>query len=149
LLSLLPGLYSYVTRMENDRNNKQVFRTTVAESDPSFRPYLLDPSPIQKALTDSNAVAQEKGVELACIFIEFGGRNAALKSRELLALGAVEKCLGSSRAGTKTKAVELLMLLVETEDSADGVVEALIGGLKAKQPKAVQGCVLALKELVR
>jgi cytoskeleton-associated protein 5 len=60
----------------------------------------------------------------------------------------VEKCLGSSRAGTKTKAVELLLLLVETEDSADGVVEAVIAGLKAKQPKAVQGCVLSLKEIV-
>lgn len=54
-----------------------------------------------------------------------------------------------TRAGTKKAATELCLLLVECEESADGVFEACTEGLKSKQPKAVAGAVAVMKEIVK
>ena len=114
-----------------------------------FTPYIRDPSPLRGAILDSNAVAQEKGIEAATAFIEFGGNKAALSAREAFTSAIIDKnVFGSSRAGTKKNAIELCLMLVECEDSADGVLEACVAGLKSKQPKAVAGAVSAMKEIV-
>lgn len=126
----------------------QSFRTSVAEDAPEFT---RDPASLAKAILDANVVAQEKGIETACAYIELGGRPAALRARDQFTAALRDKGLwGATRAGTKKAAIELCLLLVECEGSADAVFEAgVIDGLKSKQPKAVAGAVTVLKELVK
>ncbi|KAF5365755.1 hypothetical protein D9758_003307 [Tetrapyrgos nigripes] len=126
----------------------KTFQNTASDSDPAFRPYINNPDLLKKIVTDSNAVAQEKGVECIVALVKFAGETAA-KTREAVVPALVDKCLGSARAGTKAQAVELIMQYVEVENSGAGVVTDIIPGLNAKQPKTVAGCVIALKEIIR
>lgn len=129
---------------------QHTFKTSVSEDAPEFSPYLRDPSVLVAAVKDANAVAQESGIVCACAFVEYGGKSAASTSKEGLTSAIVEKnILGSARAGTKKAAIELCLLLVECDNSADTVIEACIEGLKSKQPKAVAGSVSVLKEVVK
>ncbi|GAA5910305.1 hypothetical protein JCM6882_003246 [Rhodosporidiobolus microsporus] len=122
---------------------------TVDEDDALFREHWVGGSSIREWVRDANAVAQEKGVEAACKVVEFGGKGFA-RSRSDVVPSVVEKCLGSTRAGTRTKAIELCLLYVEVEeDKGEGVVADVVPGLDAKQPKVVAGSVSVLKEIVR
>ncbi|SCV69035.1 BQ2448_2055 [Microbotryum intermedium] len=125
------------------------FKQTVSDTDPAFRPYVSDPASVKEWVRDNNAMAQEMGVAAACSLLEWGGKNA-VRTRAEVVPSVVEKCLGSARAGTKTKAIELCLLYVAAEeDQAEGVVGDLTPGLDVKQPKVVAGCVTVLKEIVR
>ncbi|KAJ7774661.1 microtubule associated protein [Mycena maculata] len=126
----------------------KIFQATGSDTDPAFRPYINNPDLLRKIATDSNAVAQEKGVECLVILVKFAGETAA-KTREVVVPALVDKCFGSTRAGTKTQAVELALQYVEVENGGVGVVTDILPGLSAKQPKTVAGCVLALKEIIR
>ncbi|KAF6765176.1 microtubule associated protein [Ephemerocybe angulata] len=126
----------------------KTFSNTASDTDPAFRPYLNNSDLIKKFASDSNAVAQEKGVECLVALVKFSGESAA-KTREAVVPVLVDKCLGSTRAGTKTQAVELVLQYVEVENGAAGVVGDILPGLGAKQPKAVAGTVVALREIVR
>lgn len=55
----------------------KLFSLTTSDSDPAFRPYLSDPGLLKKIVTDSNAVAQEKGVEAICALVQYSGENSA------------------------------------------------------------------------
>ena len=138
------------TAIATTPSTRPQFRKTISEDDPAFTPYLRDPSILRAAIIDSNAVCQEKGIECCCSFIEYGGKSAAIKSREAFTSALVEKnVFGVTRAGTKKATTELCLLLVECEESADGVLEACTEGLKSKQPKAVAGAVATMKEIVK
>ncbi len=52
--------------------------------------------------------------------------------------GVVNKCLSASRVKTQKKGMEILLLFIELEKT-DIVMEELIKGLSAKQPKIVLG----------
>ena len=54
-------------------------------------------------------------------FVKFAGENAA-RSREAVVPALVDKCLGSTRAGTKNTAIELVLQYVEVENGGAGVV---------------------------
>ncbi|KAL1947742.1 hypothetical protein VTO73DRAFT_13466 [Trametes versicolor] len=126
----------------------KTFQTTASDSDPAFKPYINHPDTLKKIALDANAVAQEKGLECLVALVKFAGENAA-RTREVVMPALVEKCFGSSRAGTKAQALELSLQYVEVENSAAGVVDSILPGLGAKQPKTVAGCVAAIKEIVR
>ncbi|KAK0459692.1 microtubule associated protein [Desarmillaria tabescens] len=131
----------------------KLFQTTASDTDPAFKPYLNNPDLLKKIVTDSNAVAQEKGVECLVAFVKYAGETAT-KTREVVVPALVEKCFGSSRAGTKAQALELTLQYVEVENGgvrgcAFSLQADILPGLGAKQPKTVSGCVLALKEIVR
>ncbi|KAF8212269.1 microtubule associated protein [Mycena galopus ATCC 62051] len=126
----------------------KTFQATGSDTDPAFRPYINNPDLLKKIATDSNAVAQEKGVECLVTLVKYAGESAA-KTRDTVVPALVDKCFGSTRAGTKTQAIELALQYVEVENGGTGVVTDLLPGLSAKQPKAVAGCVLALKEIIR
>lgn len=102
----------------------KTFKSTADEDDPAFKPYLANPDLLRKAALDSNAVAQEKAVECVCNFVQWAGK-AAGRTSETVMPAVVEKCLGSTRAGTKAKAIELCLLYTEVEDSGDTVVVRL------------------------
>ncbi|KIP09127.1 hypothetical protein PHLGIDRAFT_29234 [Phlebiopsis gigantea 11061_1 CR5-6] len=126
----------------------KTFQTTASESDPAFKPYINNPDTLKKIVTDTNAVAQEKGVDCVVNFVKFSGESAA-PTRPVVVPALVDKCFGSARVGTKNQAVELVLQYVEVENGGAGVVDDILPGLAAKQPKIVAGTVLALKEIVR
>lgn len=128
----------------------RAFPKTSSENDPIFRQYTRNPDILKAIVIDSNAVAQEKGVDAVRAFVEFGGQPAG-KTREVVVPALVEKCLGSTRAGTKKNALELISFYAEMEDvvGCEPLLSDLLDGLKAKQPKVVAGCITAIKDLVR
>lgn len=103
----------------------KTFQLSSSESDPAFKPFLGNPDTLKKIVTDSNAVAQEKGVECVVALVKFAGENAA-KTREAVIPSLVDKCFGSTRAGTKNQALELVLQYVEVENTGSGVVVRLI-----------------------
>ncbi|GAC98115.1 microtubule-associated protein [Pseudozyma hubeiensis SY62] len=128
----------------------KAFPKTSSENDPIFRQYTRNPDILKSIVVDTNAVAQEKGVDAVRAFVEFGGQPAG-RTREFVVPALVEKCLGSTRAGTKKNALELISFYAEMEDvvGCEPLLADLLDGLKAKQPKVVAGCITAIKDLVR
>ncbi|EEB93174.1 hypothetical protein MPER_08210 [Moniliophthora perniciosa FA553] len=124
----------------------KTFQNTASDDDPAFKPYINNSDLLKKIATDSNAVAQEKGVECLVALVKFAGETAA-KTREAVVPALVDKCFGSARAGTRAQALELVLQYVEVENSGTGAVNDILPGLGAKQPKTVAGCVTALKEI--
>jgi cytoskeleton-associated protein 5 len=98
----------------------KTFQNTASETDPAFKPYTNNDL-LKRMVADSNAVAQEKGVECVVALVKYAGENVA-KSREAVMPVLVEKCFGSSRAGTKAQAVELTLQYVEVENGGAGAV---------------------------
>lgn len=99
----------------------KTFQATASDNDPAFRPYINNTDLLKKIVTDANAVAQEKGVECLATLVKYAGETAA-KTRDVIVPALVEKCFGSTRAGTKTQAVELALQYVEVENGGAGVV---------------------------
>ncbi|KAF9973158.1 Microtubule-associated protein, microtubule dynamics during spindle orientation [Actinomortierella ambigua] len=119
----------------------KVFRTTVDDSE--FRQY---EGSLKKMALDSNAVAQESALTTIMQFVD----NAPEASRSMSSVvpAVVEKCLSAARTGTKTKAVELILLYVEV-DTPDPIIESVLPGLDAKLPKLVAATTNALTAIVR
>ena len=99
----------------------KTFQTTASDTDPAFKPYINHPDQLKKIATDSNAVAQEKGIECLVALVKFSGETSA-KTREAVMPALVDKCLGSTRSGTKNHAVELALQYVEVGNGGAGVV---------------------------
>lgn len=102
---------------------------------------------IKKFVMDSNAVAQEKGLEATLAFVE----NAAVAGKIVAEVmnGIVSKCIAAPKAKTKELAVQITLMYIEIE-KYDAVQEELLKGTDAKNPKIVSACIatltLALKE---
>jgi cytoskeleton-associated protein 5 len=99
----------------------KTFQATASDSDPAFKPYIHNSDLLKKIVTDSNAVAQERGVECLVNLVKFAGESTA-RTREVVIPALVDKCFGSTRAGTKNHALELSLQYVEVENGAAGVV---------------------------
>jgi cytoskeleton-associated protein 5 len=99
----------------------KTFQNTASDTDPAFKPYTTNPDLLKKLVVDANAVAQEKGVECLVAFVKFAGETAA-RTREVILPAIVEKCFGSSRAGTKSQSIELVLQYVEVDNGGSGVV---------------------------
>ncbi|KAG9290927.1 hypothetical protein G9A89_011077 [Geosiphon pyriformis] len=112
-------------------------------NDDEFRPF---DGFMKNIATDANAVAQETGLTTLLAFVENAPNPT--RSRGSVIPAVVDKSFGSARAGTKNKAVELILLYIEV-DTPDPVVEDVLIGLNAKQPKLVATTVFALKEIIR
>lgn len=102
----------------------KTFENSASDTDPVFKPYINNVDMLKKFATDSNAVAQEKGVECLVALVKFAGETAA-KTRDGIVPALVDKCLGSTRAGTKNQAIELILQYVEVENGGVGVVVRL------------------------
>ena len=99
----------------------KTFGTTACDTDPAFKPYISNADLLKKFATDANAVAQEKGVECLVALVKYAGETAA-RTREGVVPALVDKCLGSTRVGTKNHAIELVLQYVEVENGGTGVV---------------------------
>jgi cytoskeleton-associated protein 5 len=80
----------------------------------------------------------------------YGGK-AAGATREVVMPSIVEKCFGAMRAGTKKLAMEVTLLYAEMEDvvGCEGLIQDLLKGTAAKQPKVIATSVTALTELIK
>ena len=102
----------------------KIFQNTASDTDPAFKPYINNADLLKKIATDSNAVAQEKGVECLVALVKFAGETAG-KTREAVVPALVDKCLGSTRSGTKNQAIELILQYVEILNSGASVIVCL------------------------
>lgn len=101
-------------------------------------------------VTDSNVVAQEKGIQAVCAFFEFGG-SPALAGKFVnsgLVSALCEKGLSLSRPGTRQRSVDVLLWLVEHMGAGDGVVEQIVPFFDHRLPKLVAAAVNAVYQLV-
>ncbi|KAI9683870.1 MAG: Microtubule-associated protein, microtubule dynamics during spindle orientation [Trizodia sp. TS-e1964] len=122
------------------------FQTTPDESHPAFAPFTQDPNLWKAAVTDSNVAAQQEGITALCSFLQYGGTLGCTRTRGLTVSPLVEKGLSSTRAVTKAKALEALMLYIEI-DKVDPVIEELIPHLSHKQPKIIAATLSALTQI--
>ncbi|CAG8638343.1 14946_t:CDS:10, partial [Gigaspora margarita] len=126
-----------------------------ADNESEFRPY---DGFLKNIATDANAVAQEAGLSTLQAYVENAPnptRQIFLTFSDLIKIFcdiSLSNCFGSSRTGTKSKALELIYKYIEVVDSLDQVavvVQDVLEGLNAKQPKIVSTTVLALKDIIR
>ena len=93
---------------------------------------------IKKFITDTNAVAQEKGLEAALIYVE--NCDGAGKVVGDCIEGIVTKCVAAPKAKTKEMAKQIALMFIEIEQP-EKTIEELLKGFSQKNPKVVAGCV--------
>ncbi|KAJ3300457.1 Microtubule-associated protein, microtubule dynamics during spindle orientation [Borealophlyctis nickersoniae] len=121
----------------------KLFNTLDPDAEAEFRKYQ---DYLKKMVSDANLVAQEAGMGAVLAWVK--NAPSATKTRSVLVPMVVDKGLGSTRAGTKAKALDLLMMFIEI-DIAEPVIEDIIPGVNHKTPKNVVGAVGALREALR
>lgn len=135
---------SWKARVDGYEEAAKIFRTIDDEKSPEWNKFL---GLVKKFVVDSNALAQEKGLEATLVFVE----NCAYAGKTVgdVVNGIVTKCLGAPKAKTKDLGVQIALMYVEIEKH-DAVIEELIKGFDQKNPKIVSACVstvlLALRE---
>ncbi|XP_056463774.1 cytoskeleton-associated protein 5-A-like isoform X2 [Gadus chalcogrammus] len=98
---------------------------------------------IKKFVTESNAVAQLKGLEAALAFVQ----NAHIANRlagEVVS-GVVTKVFNQAKVRARELGFEICLMFIEIE-KADAVQEELIKGIDNKNPKTVLACVETLRK---
>ncbi|ORZ32025.1 armadillo-type protein [Catenaria anguillulae PL171] len=120
------------------------FRTSPEDS-PVYAKFASD---IKKFVLDANMVAQEAGVCAAAAFMEFAPTPVAARVVPDIAKALVDKCIASTRAGVRAKALDTLLFSVEVCESADPILDSIIGGYGAKAPKSVAAAVNVTTALI-
>ena len=138
---------NWKVRKEGYEDAAKNFASTPDESDPLFRPFVLDAGLWKGAVTDSNVAAQQEGINALCAFLKYGGVQACSRSRSQTIPSIVEKGLSSAKAATKQNSLEALLLYVEVEGKSDALLEDLLQGLSNKQPKIVAATLGAITAL--
>jgi hypothetical protein len=97
---------------------------------------------------EQNVVAQESAVSCMTAYVECCDPAIGKKLRPEIVTSAIEKGLSAAKAGTRSKTIEFLMILIEL-DVAEPVIDELIAFLTHKQPKLVAASINCLKEIVK
>ncbi|CAH6718774.1 protein Stu2p [[Candida] jaroonii] len=122
------------------------FETSPSEDDEIFTRF--DVNTVKSFTIDSNVVAQETGILCVSKYLEFGPTNNAVRLQKSGVVSSLcEKGLSSSRAGTKTKTNECLMLLIERVDG-NQVVQDMMPFFKHRLPKLVSGVVNSIYQII-
>lgn len=103
---------------------------------------------VKKFPLEANAVAQEAAISCLTAYLECCDASIGKKLRPDITTNVIEKGLSAMKAGTRTKTVELLMILIEL-DVAEPVVTELTCFFSHKQPKLVAASINCLTEIVR
>ncbi|XP_023289884.1 protein mini spindles isoform X2 [Orussus abietinus] len=129
---------SWKARLHGYEECTKTFRRIDDEKSPEWNKFI---GLVKKFVVDSNAVAQEKGLEATLAFVE----NAAAASKTVsdVMSGIVTKCIAAPKAKTKDLAVQITLMYIEIEKQ-DAVQEELLKGTEAKNPKIVSACISAL-----
>ncbi|KYQ51976.1 Cytoskeleton-associated protein 5 [Trachymyrmex zeteki] len=135
---------SWRARLHGYEECVKTFQCIDDEKSPEWNKYI---GFIKKFVQDSNAAAQEKGLEATLAFIE----NAAVAGKIVIEVmnSIVSKCIAAPKTKTKELAVQITLMYIEIE-KYEAVQEELLKGTEAKNPKIVSACIatltLALKE---
>ncbi|KAL6427048.1 hypothetical protein ACFW04_009317 [Cataglyphis niger] len=135
---------SWRARLHGYEECVKTFQCIDDEKSPEWNKYM---GFIKKFVVDSNAAAQEKGLEATLAFVE----NAAVAGKIVAEVmnGIVSKCIAAPKTKTKELAVQITLMYIEIE-KYEAVQEELLKGTDAKNPKIVSACIatltLALKE---
>nr|XP_018902745.1 PREDICTED: cytoskeleton-associated protein 5 [Bemisia tabaci]XP_018902746.1 PREDICTED: cytoskeleton-associated protein 5 [Bemisia tabaci]XP_018902747.1 PREDICTED: cytoskeleton-associated protein 5 [Bemisia tabaci]XP_018902749.1 PREDICTED: cytoskeleton-associated protein 5 [Bemisia tabaci] len=129
-------------RVHGYEEAKKLF-STLDEKSPEWNKYL---GLIKKFVTDSNAVAQEKGLEATLAFVENAG--PAGKTVGDTMAGIVNKCIAAPKTKTKDLAAQVTLMYIEIEKQ-EQVQEELMKGFEHKNPKTVAACVSVMTQAVR
>ncbi|XP_028170913.1 protein mini spindles [Ostrinia furnacalis] len=121
----------------------KLFNQIDDEKSPEWNKYL---GLIKKFVTDSNAVAQERGLEAALVFVENCG-HAGKTAGEVMS-GIVAKCIAAPKTKTKDLALQVTLMYVEIEKH-EVVEEELLKGMEHKNPKIVSACTAALNTALK
>ncbi|XP_070200256.1 cytoskeleton-associated protein 5-like isoform X2 [Littorina saxatilis] len=119
----------------------KIFNALDNEKSPEFSKFA---GLMKKVVTDNNAVAQDKGLDLVTTFVENASTQIAARTINEVVPGVVTKCLNSPKQKTKDKGMEIIMLYIEL-DKPDVVQECLMAGLENKNPKVVIGTIQCLR----
>ncbi|KAK9517304.1 hypothetical protein VZT92_025187 [Zoarces viviparus] len=118
----------------------KLFQRITDEKSPEWGKYL---GLIRKFVTDSNAVAQLKGLEAALAFIE--NAHVAGKSSGEVVSGVVTKVFNQPKARAKELGTDICLMYMELE-KAEVVQDELLKGLDNKNPKVVVACIETLRK---
>lgn len=130
-------------RIDGYEEAMKIFRGIDDEKSPEWNKFL---GLIKKFVIDSHAMAQEKGLEAALIFIENAG-NAGKTVGEVMS-GIVAKCFSSPKAKIKDLAFQVALMYIEIEKQ-EAVVEELVKGFDGKNPKIVAASVVVVTQALR
>ncbi|CAE6995774.1 hypothetical protein P3342_000201 [Pyrenophora teres f. teres] len=122
------------------------FSLAASESDPVVRQFINDASIWKGVVGDSNVAAQQEGLGALCAFLDIAGQQGCSRTRNITIATIAEKGLPSTRPAAKQKALEALMLYIET-DKPDPVIEELLPVLGNKQPKVIAATLDALTQI--
>ncbi|XP_055011340.1 cytoskeleton-associated protein 5 isoform X2 [Boleophthalmus pectinirostris] len=118
----------------------KLFQRIEDEKSPEWGKYL---GLIKKFVTESNAVAQLKGLEAALAFIE--NAHVAGKTAGEVVSGVVTKVFNQPKAKAKELGTDICLMYIEIEKS-EIVQDELIKGLDNKNPKIVVACLETLRK---
>uniref|UniRef100_A0A3B4FJH6 Cytoskeleton associated protein 5 n=1 Tax=Pundamilia nyererei TaxID=303518 RepID=A0A3B4FJH6_9CICH len=118
----------------------KLFQKIEDEKSPEWGKYL---GLIKKFVTDSNAVAQLKGLEAALAFIE--NAHFAGKTTGEVVSGVVTKVFNQPKARAKELGMDICFMYIEIE-KAEVVQDELLKGLDNKNPKIVVACIETLRK---
>ncbi|XP_031420118.1 cytoskeleton-associated protein 5 isoform X2 [Clupea harengus] len=117
----------------------KLFQRIEDEKSPEWGKYL---GLLKRFVTDSNAVAQLKGLEAALAYVE--NAHVAGKTTGEVVSGVVNKVFNQPKARAKELGADIVLMYIEIE-KAEVVQEELLKGLDNKNPKIVVTCVDTLK----
>ncbi|KAF1946036.1 ARM repeat-containing protein [Clathrospora elynae] len=137
---------NWKVRKEGYETAAKEFSLAASEQDPVVRQFIYDASIWKGVAGDSNVAAQQEGLGALCAFLEIAGREGCVRTRGNTIATIAEKGLPSTRPAAKQKALEALMLYIET-DKADPVIEELLPVLGNKQPKVIVATLDALTQI--
>lgn len=118
----------------------KLFQRIEDEKSPEWGKYL---GLIKKFVTDSNAVAQLKGLEAALAYIE--NAHVAGRTTGEVVSGVVGKVFNQPKARAKELGMDICLMYIEIE-KAEVVQDELIKGLDNKNPKIVVACIETLRK---
>ena len=93
-------------------------------------------------------MAQEAAISCLTAYLECCDASIGKRLRPEITVNVIEKGLSVMKAGTRSKTVELLMILIEL-DIAEPVVADLTAFFSHKQPKLVAASINCITEIVK
>ncbi|XP_008103083.1 cytoskeleton-associated protein 5 isoform X2 [Anolis carolinensis] len=118
----------------------KLFEKIDDEKSPEWSKYL---GLIKKFVTDSNAVAQLKGLEAALAYVE--NAHVAGKTTGEVVSGVVNKVFNQPKAKAKELGIDICFMFIEIE-KGEIVQEELLKGLDNKNPKIIVACIETLRK---
>ncbi|KAH0620748.1 hypothetical protein JD844_021478 [Phrynosoma platyrhinos] len=117
----------------------KLFEKIDDEKSPEWSKYL---GLLKKFVTDSNAVAQLKGLEAALAYVE--NAHVAGKTTGEVVSGVVNKVFNQPKAKAKELGIDICLMFIEIE-KGEIVQEELLKGLDNKNPKIIVACIETLR----